>query len=83
MPWGSPRSWVHSFALPVHTKGNRFLFKGAAGICLHLSFAHPNDHSPVHYRVSITAHLPLGELGTDPAQLGLRRPGNGAMRAVT
>lgn len=43
---------------------------------LHLSFAHPNDHSPVHHRVSITAHLPLGELGTDPAQLGLRRPGS-------
>lgn len=21
MPRGSPRSWVHSFALPVHTKG--------------------------------------------------------------
>lgn len=37
---------------------------------------HPNDHSPVHHRVSITAHLPLGELGTDLLLSYLRRPGS-------
>lgn len=73
---GLPRE-LGSFLCVAHPhQGIHFLFKGVAAICLHLLFALPNDHSPVHHRVSTTAHPPQGELGTDPAQLGLRRPGS-------
>ena len=67
---------VSSFHCVAHPhQGNCFLFKGVAGSCLHLFFMRPNDHSPVHHRVSTTAHLPQGELGTDPAHGGFRGPG--------